>query len=251
MQKEMPLVSELMQRLGDSNVFGDREALVVSWAVALILLWELASVTIAASTSTIAAWITMPTVVQRAKPHLTLLPYRVPVENLAVVPIVVDAMVWPTATFVTVLHPALIMGTAATITSTTASMVMAGTVEDGVVMAMRAMATEQMETAMARMTATKEVTMEMEMLSSIITTITTITTSTTITTAVTMAKRATLTMAAPTTRTLVTGVLGDSMTLALGAKTTPRRSLPPLQKPPKPPALHLQKPPSSMRRPLQ
>ena len=69
MQKEMPLVSELMQRLGDSNVFGDREnlgdfdllipavlllfqhplirwlrALVVSWAVALILLWELASV---------------------------------------------------------------------------------------------------------------------------------------------------------------------------------------------------------------
>mmetsp|Transcript_58395 Transcript_58395/g.92448 ORF Transcript_58395/g.92448 Transcript_58395/m.92448 type:complete len:250 (-) Transcript_58395:1684-2433(-) len=249
MQKEMPLVSELMQRLGDSNVFGDREALVVSWAVALILLWELASVTMAASTSTIAAWITMPTVVQRAKPHLTLLLYRVPVENLVVVPTVVDAMVWPTAIFVTVLHPALIMGTAATITSTTASMVMAGTVEDGVmVMAMNAMATEQMETAMARMTATKEVTMEMEMLSSIITTITT---STTITTAVTMAKRATLTMAAPTTRTLVTGVLGDSMTLALGAKTTPRRSLPPLQKPPKPPALHLQKPPSSMRRPLQ
>ena len=33
-------------------------------------LWQ---VTMAASTSTIAAWITMPTVVQRAKPHLTLL----------------------------------------------------------------------------------------------------------------------------------------------------------------------------------
>lgn len=254
----MPFVSELMQRLGDSNVSGDRKALVASWAVALIPLWELASVTMAASTSTIAAWITMPTVVQRAKPPLTLLPYTVPVENLVVVPTIVDATVWPTAIFVTVLHPAMRMETAATITSTTASMVIAGTAEDGVmVMAMMPTETEttQMETrAMARMMATlKEVTMEMEMLPIIITTIIT----TTITTAVTMAKRAMAAMvtmvALPTTRTAaVTGVQGDSgPSLALGAKTAPRRSFPPLQKPPALRPLRLQKPPSSTRRPLQ
>lgn len=251
----MPFVSELMQRLGDSNVFGDRKVLVASWAVALIPLWELASVTMAASTSTIAAWITMPTVVQRAKPPLTLLPYTVPVENLVVVPTIVDATVWPTAIFVTVLHPAMRMETAATITSTTASMV-AGTAEDGVmVMAMMPTETTQMETkVMARMMATlKEVTMEMEMLPIIITTIIT----TTITTAVTMAKRAMAAMvtmvALPTTRTAaVTGVQGDSgPSLALGAKTTPRRSFPPLQKPPALRPLRLQKPPSSTRRPLQ
>lgn len=87
-----------MQRLEDSNAFGDPRPLVASWAAAPIPLLEPVSVMKAVSTSTIVAWTTIHTAwrmeeleVLAAAVVAVATNYRVPVEILAAAPTAVDA----------------------------------------------------------------------------------------------------------------------------------------------------------------